>query len=404
VITSLSNANASGAAAIIDDEFGPSLSGLWTQTVGTWSTDTGVGLDYFLEVDALASGQAIILADADLDIVNYEVEVTFPTGSSTNKAGLVFAHDGDDSFYAVVLDRDAGKIALHKITGNSWGSALASASTTINDSTAYTVKVARTQGQVEASVSSVSFTYGANTGFGTGYSGLYSDKTEVTFDDFKAHDATARNALVPRFGGLADASISSGELLVTGSTRGGHPCPSLLQVAVAQVQAAQLADPQPAAVQRVDDRPVAQGVGTMGRCNEPLQFPRLKGRQVLPPDPDGIDQGQFLPVQPPLVHQEPVEAADAHALAPDAAGLEPKLEQVPDVVLDRLGGERPIPIEGQERGHVAHVGGQGLFRQPEFDADVEPEPRQWIVHVSISPEWFYGPLPVLVTTSQGGQK
>ncbi len=36
--------------------------------------------------------------------VNYSVEVTFPANSSTNKAGLVLAHDGDDSFYAVVLD------------------------------------------------------------------------------------------------------------------------------------------------------------------------------------------------------------------------------------------------------------------------------------------------------------
>ena len=31
-----------------------------------------------------SSSQAIILGDADLDIVDYEVEVTFPTGSSTN--------------------------------------------------------------------------------------------------------------------------------------------------------------------------------------------------------------------------------------------------------------------------------------------------------------------------------
>jgi hypothetical protein len=41
---------------------------------------------------------------AELDIVRDSVEATFPQASSTNKAGLVFAHDGDDSFYAVVLD------------------------------------------------------------------------------------------------------------------------------------------------------------------------------------------------------------------------------------------------------------------------------------------------------------
>ena len=61
-------------------------------------------------------------------------------------------------------------------------SRVGSADATINDSTAYTVKVARTQGHMEASVGSVSFTYGCNADFGTGYSGLYSDKTEVTFD------------------------------------------------------------------------------------------------------------------------------------------------------------------------------------------------------------------------------
>ena len=122
------------------------------------------------------------LPSPELDIVRDSAEVAFPQGSSTNKAGLVFAHDGDDNFYAVVLDREAGKIALHQITGNSWGAALGSADATINDSTAYTVKVARTQGHVEASVGSVSFTYSVNTGFATGYSGLYSDKTDVSFN------------------------------------------------------------------------------------------------------------------------------------------------------------------------------------------------------------------------------
>lgn len=42
----------------------------------------------------------------------------------------------------------------------------------------------------------------------TGQSGLYSDKTNVTFDDLKAHDGTASNPLTPRIAGMADALIS----------------------------------------------------------------------------------------------------------------------------------------------------------------------------------------------------
>ena len=69
---------------------------------------------------------------------------------------------------------------------------------------------------------SVSIEYDSSTDFGTGHSGLYADVTSVTFDDFRAHDTTARNPLVPRFVGAVDASISSGELLVQGQTRGGE--------------------------------------------------------------------------------------------------------------------------------------------------------------------------------------
>jgi len=44
----------------------------------------------------------------------------------------------------------------------------------------------------------------------------------VTVDDFRVYSAASRAALAPRVGGLADASLSSGELLVQGSTRGGE--------------------------------------------------------------------------------------------------------------------------------------------------------------------------------------
>jgi hypothetical protein len=121
--------------------------------------------------------------------------------------------------------RDADKLALHKVTSGSWGAALASESATINDSTAYTIKVFRRQFSVRAWVvgqSASEFTYESSSDFGTGQSGLYSDKTSVTFDDFTAYDGTVRDSLVPRFVGPVDASISSGALRVQSDNRGGQ--------------------------------------------------------------------------------------------------------------------------------------------------------------------------------------
>ncbi len=45
---------------------------------------------------------------------------------------------------------------------------------------------------------------------GTGLSGVYADKTSFACDNFQAHDTTARDPLVPRFVGSADASINKG--------------------------------------------------------------------------------------------------------------------------------------------------------------------------------------------------
>jgi len=49
-----------------------------------------------------------------------------------------------------------------------------------------------------------------------------SDKTSVTFDDFQASDATVRVPLARGLVGSADASLSSGALLLNGKTRGGE--------------------------------------------------------------------------------------------------------------------------------------------------------------------------------------
>ncbi len=95
----MSQANPAGAAEMMIDPFTTSLSGVWSADQGTWSISSSK-----VNVDTLTSGAALLLASPQLDQVNYSVEVTFPGSSSTNKAGLIFTHDGDDSFCAVVLD------------------------------------------------------------------------------------------------------------------------------------------------------------------------------------------------------------------------------------------------------------------------------------------------------------
>ena len=74
-------------ACTINDPFDSLNSTAWSAKAGTWSVSAGK-----VNVDTLTSGEAILLAGADLNIVNYSLEVTFPASSSTNKAGLAFAH------------------------------------------------------------------------------------------------------------------------------------------------------------------------------------------------------------------------------------------------------------------------------------------------------------------------
>ena len=95
----------------------------------------------------------------------------------------------------------------------------------MKESTAYTVKVIRKQRHVEARVvgqSSAAIEHDSSADLGTGQSGLYSDKTDVKFDDFLAFDGSARNPMVPRIGGMAEATISSGWLYVDTSASGGE--------------------------------------------------------------------------------------------------------------------------------------------------------------------------------------
>jgi len=222
-ITTLGHPNQAGQAAVISDDFTTSLSSFWTEDTGDWSISSD-----WLNVDTLAGGQAILLADSELEMEYYQVDVKFPAASSTSTAGLIFSHDGDNDYYRVVLDRTNNKVVLHKIVNGSSTNpnGLASESLTISQLTTYRIIVTRKRGFVEVTVTAagigeVSFTCSSNTGFGSGLSGLYSDKTDVTFDNLTAKPAPTRAPMVPGIVGLADTSIDHSELYVQGGFEGG---------------------------------------------------------------------------------------------------------------------------------------------------------------------------------------
>ena len=127
----------------------------------------------------------------------------------------------------MVLNRSPtpDQIAVYKITNGSWGSALASANATILDNTAYTIKIARKQGSItvqKVGQSTANFTYDPSTDFGVGQAGLFSDKTGVTFDDFKVHLGYSHDPLTPRTSGLPQTSVTAGKLEVQGGLGGRH--------------------------------------------------------------------------------------------------------------------------------------------------------------------------------------
>ena len=115
-------------------------------------------------MDRSTSGVALLLASPDLDIVNSRVKIIFPTGSSTAKAGIVFAVVGNANYYLAIINRSTGKIALHQVTAGSLGGVLASASVTIIDDTQYTLSFNREQKQVMPGVGSATFTYDSENG------------------------------------------------------------------------------------------------------------------------------------------------------------------------------------------------------------------------------------------------
>jgi hypothetical protein len=131
----------------------------------------------------------------------------------------VFGHDGNNSYYAVVIDRAAGAIALHKVTSGSWGAALASDSATFYDNAEYAIWVYRKQRYIYAAAidlggpggeAMAEFEYNSTADLRPGMFGAYADQTTCEFAVAKTYDGAARESLVPRFRGLAESSISWG--------------------------------------------------------------------------------------------------------------------------------------------------------------------------------------------------
>lgn len=204
-ISTLTRPNPAGAAKVINDPFTSSLSGIWMQDKGTWSVGSGQA-----QVDTLTGSDAVMIGNADMNDGSIEVKVTFPASSSTKKAGVIVSHIGSNSYYAVVLDRTAGKIALHDVRSGSWGAALASATATMADSTQYKIKVFKRQRHIYAEKvgeSGANFSYDAAGDFGQGMVGMYADVTGTQFDDFSFSRLDAREPSLPRWRGPVDSRL-----------------------------------------------------------------------------------------------------------------------------------------------------------------------------------------------------
>ena len=103
---------------------------------------------------------------------------------------------------AVVLNRSTNKLELYNVSGGTWGSVLADDDITITDETEYTVEVTRRQQRVEAKIgSTASLACNLASDPGTGQTGFYSDKTDVTFDLFTAYLGDTRDPLATRIAG-----------------------------------------------------------------------------------------------------------------------------------------------------------------------------------------------------------
>ncbi len=210
-ISTLDRPNPSGAKKLIDDPF-DSLGSQWTQTTGTWSVASGE-----LNVDTLSGGNALLLNSPTMYVANYFFNVKYPSGSS-GRGGLVFSHDGNNNYYAVVITT-ALNAELYKITGGTWGSVLASVSLdgllTGYHGVRVTVKGRHVEISAHSAISADTvFTarYDSATEFGPGLSGLYSNVANTKFSHWTVYESTTRDPKTRSVSGAGAASLISAKL------------------------------------------------------------------------------------------------------------------------------------------------------------------------------------------------
>ncbi len=112
-------------------------------------------------------------------MANYSLKVTVPVDQGDSYAGLVIAHDGDDTYYAVVFNSTFGLKLFHVVDG-SWGSSLKEVSYSIGAGD-YILRASYRQGRMQASLMSTadppvllkSFDHDISPDFGSGYSGIW---------------------------------------------------------------------------------------------------------------------------------------------------------------------------------------------------------------------------------------
>jgi len=136
----------------------------------------------------------------------------------------VLFHDGTNSFNAVVLDRSGALQFVTYVDGSGFTTD-ATTSATVSESTEYELRVEVRKRQVKAWIvgQSVVLTHTSAVDFGSGYVGVYADKTGVTFDDFTFNRQWPHDPGVPGWIMAGDFTISAGNNIVSfsGSTRGG---------------------------------------------------------------------------------------------------------------------------------------------------------------------------------------
>ena len=151
----------------------------------------------------LLDGTAVILIDSKINVGAFSVTITFPSGSSTEAAGVALFHDGANNYSAVTLDKGSSSIEhLDFTSGSGWASPVAvSDSITINNETSYELRGFITQRHVTAWVvgQSNQVVYDRSTSRTRNRFGLVATKTGVTFDNFKLyqptpHDPAARSS------------------------------------------------------------------------------------------------------------------------------------------------------------------------------------------------------------------